>query len=604
MAVSDQKKSSSSSYLKQRPVIWTELPRWLRYHFSDTQRYLILWILVGLICGLVAVAFHLSIQFTFQTIWNISQKYSIHGLPWLMIVFPTIAGLLVGIILHKLSPNSAGSGIPQTKKAYYLDFGVFKLRDAIWRFILGTISVGGGISLGREGPTVHICAAIASKIGQVFGLAKKRVQAMVPIGMGAGIAAAFNAPLAGMFFVYEELLGDFSTKAMFGILVSVVIAAATERFCLGEHPAFDLVLPEFETSWWMLICIPLGIFAAFTGHFWVNLLLQVRLWIRDQVTLPVWLKPAIGGLLISIIGLAIYMMTGRHGIFSIGYRDLSDVLNGQLLSFKIIFLLFAGKFLASIIAYGSGGSGGVFAPTLFIGGMLGSLFGLIGFHFFGFDSSVIGALALLGMGAFFAAVIRCPLTSIMIIFEMTRSYALILPLMAGNILAYFLAVKLRRVPLYDALLLQDKISLRKLPDYQGEQDWQNLPVSTIMTFDLFNVEAALNAAENLKELGSIHRHAYPVIGKNLELLGVITHHELIQHSWEKPDEPTQNLLRKKEIVYVHPETSIRDAANIMVTSGVQQVAVVSIADKRKILGIVTIHDIARQQNAISEVMGR
>jgi CIC family chloride channel protein len=586
------------------------LPEYLRHHFTDTQRYLIIWIITGLACGLVAVAFHKAIELVFGLVkgvatWlgggNEAMAYVFLGLA------PVVGGLLTGLILVYGSPNAAGSGIPRTKAQYYRNFGVIPLREAAYRFVVGTISVGFGMSLGREGPTVHICSAIASKIGQVFGLAKKRVQAMVPLGMGAGISAAFNTPMAAVFFVFEELLGDFSSKSFFGIFICVVIAAAVQRILVGEHPAFDIELGLLTTNWWMLLAIPLGIFSALFGRAFVEGILQSRQYFGRSDRIPAWVKPGIGGIGVGIVGFTVaWLSDGNLGIFGIGYGDLDAALNGRMTIISVVALLFFGKIIATILAYGSGGSGGLFAPTLFIGGMLGALVGLMAQPLFGFSNQIVGAMALLGMGAFFAAVIRCPMTSIVIIWEMTGQYVLILPLMVGNVLAWIISSKLQPVPLYDALLLQDKINLKKMPHYLGDQDWRNLPVSTIMTFDPVAVSSGDSVAEALSSINeeNAKHHAYPVLDPGGKLEGMITHHELEESARDQPGQSVGSLIGGQDLVTLHPEVSIRDCAQTLVVRDVLQAPVVSTKDPCKVMGIITLHDIARQQNAIDDSLGR
>lgn len=583
------------------------LPDWLRKRFSDTQRHFIVWVVTGLACGLAAVAFHMAIDWAFRSVWGIAGGLPRHwGLVFLCCC-PALGGLLSGVITTWISPEAMGSGIPQTKARYYRQFGVFRLREAFWRFVAGVLAVGSGMSLGREGPTVHICAAIASRIGQAFGLAKVRVQAMVPLGMGAGIAAAFNTPMAAMFFVFEELLGDFSTKALFGILVAVVIAAIVERSILGEHAQFALDLPAFHTDWWMLLSIPLAILSAVAGTLFVKGLLASRQRFKDARGIPPFIRPAVGGLMTGILATTVFVFTdGHNGVFGIGYNDLSSALNGSLLLLAVLVPLFLGKYLATIISYSCGASGGLFAPSLFLGGLLGAIVGVLGQYLFHYDAPVVGALALLGMGCFFASVIRCPITSFMIIFEMTRNYTIMLPLMAGNIVAYMLSSRWQPVALYDSLLLQDKITLKRMPHFQGEQDWRNLPVKTIMTFEVVSVRSDLNAAQNLAVIGKNgnKHHAYPVLDANAMLVGMITHHEMEERKAAGRQERLDECLPKHPLITLSPETSIRDAARILVTEDVLQAPVVSPAAKGRMLGIVTLHDIARQQNAIEENMGR
>ena len=579
----------------------------MRGHFDDGQRFLMLCICAGVLSGLVGVSFHLAITVVFDHLFDFYQGMGVWTIP-AMILSPAVAGLIVGLMVHYVSPTASGSGIPQTKTAYHQKFGAIKTTEAFWRFIIGTISVAFGNSLGREGPTVHICSAVSSKLGQLFGLGKLRVQAMVPVGMGAGISAAFNAPIAAITFVFEELFdNNFSSKALGGILIAVVVAAVVERSILGEHSALLATHETFETSSWMLVCLLIGPAAGLLGHAFTTLLLFLRGRFMQWRSFPFWAKPALGGLSVGLLGVTAWQFTGgnHHGVFSIGYGDLNDALNGRLI-WQVLLLLFVGKFLATVICYASGASGGIFAPVLFIGSMLGGLFGALMVQFFHLDNSVAAACALLGTGAFFAAVIRCPLTSVLIIFEMTNNYSLILPLMIGNVLAYMISVKLLQVPIYDALLLQDGVSLKKLPAYRGQQDWRNLPVSVIMTHDCRSANGSLNAEDNLeaiKQSGHIH-HGYPVIAEENSqvLVGMIMHHELEEFMAAGKDAPLSKIMTEQKIIEIHPDDSIREAANILVTKDVLQAPVVSRKDPEKLLGIVTLHDIARQQNAIEDTM--
>jgi len=580
------------------------LPNWMRGRFNDGQRFLMLCICAGVLCGLVGVSFHLSITLLFDGLFGLYAGWGFWTIP-AMIASPALAGLIVGLMIRYVSPTASGSGIPQTKAAYYQNFGIIKTSEAFWRFIIGTISVGAGNSLGREGPTVHICSAVSSKLGRMFGLSKLRVQAMVPVGMGAGISAAFNAPISAITFVFEELFdNNFSSKALGGILIAVVVAAVVERSLLGDHSALHATREAFETSWWMLICLVLGPAAGVLGHLFTTLLLTLRERFKQWGNFPDWAKPALGGLSVGLIGVTVWQFSGgHHGVFSIGYHDLNQALNGKLL-WQALLLLMIGKILATAICYASGASGGIFAPVLFIGSMLGGLFGVLMVQFFGVDHSVAAAAALLGTGAFFAAVIRCPLTSILIIFEMTQNYSLILPLMIGNFLAYIISVKLNSIPIYDALLLQDGISLKKLPAYRGDRDWRNLPVSTIMTHDSRCVLGEIDAAANLERIkkdGHKH-HGYPVVASDnhQQLLGVITHHELQELQAAGDARTMRDWVEGQAIIEIHPDDSIRDAANTLVVNDVMQAPVVSRKDPRKLLGIVTLHDIARQQNAIED----
>lgn len=608
------------------PFSRRSLSEWLRARFSEGQRFIILCLVAGLLCGLAAVGIHLSIHGVFDLAWEFAHHWENHGIPWWLVMpwIPAVAGLIVGIAVTRWAPGCVGSGIPQTKAAFYNEFGQIPLKTAIWRFVLTTVYVGGGNSLGREGPTVHMCAAIASSLGRTFGLAKARVQAMVPVGVAAGIAAAFNAPISAILFVFEEILDDFSTKALSGIVIAVVVSEAVARILLGEDPILQAHLgDQHGVHWWMLVAIPLGVSAAVIGHFFTGSVLGFRTWGADCLKIPNFIKPALGGLLVGTIGTGAFFATGMLGdpqntVFSIGYESLELAFESKLVVGAIVILLVA-KLVAVVVCYGTGGSGGLFSPTLYFGAMLGALWGLLTLQFaewsglnpYDEGSRLVGACVLLGMGAMFAAIIRCPFTSLFIIFEMTGNYSLILPLMTGNILAYSLSGWMRKVPIYNAILIQDRVTLRKMPTYRGAQDYRNLPVSTIMHYDLITVAAAETpgeALERLRRSPEQMRRSYPVVDGELNsrrgFLGMVMHHELEEQEEAAPEFAVRDLIAEQKVQTINPETSIRDAAMRMVKADIRQLPVVSATDPGRLLGVLTLNDIARQQNAMNDQLGR
>ncbi|BCX48233.1 chloride channel protein [Haloferula helveola] len=587
------------------------LPDWMRSRLSDAQRFVAFCVVAGLLCGLAAVAFHLAIHHLFEWLWHEAESRDPKEFVIILLAAPTLAGLLVGIGVRFFAPEAAGSGIPQTKAAYYNKGGKISFRSGLWRFLLGSLYVGFGNSLGREGPTVHICTAITSRIGRWGFRDPARVQSMAPVGMAAGIAAAFNAPLSALTFVFEELLDNFSMKALGGMVVAVVTAAAVSRTLLGEDPVLSAhVAVSYKTSAWMLVALPLGLAAGLIGHGFVRSTLGMRKWFMSRRFLPSWFRPATGGLACGVLGLTAWFLTremgdARNSVFSIGYDSLEAAFENKL-TVQILAVLLGMKFLAVVLNYASGGSGGLFSPTLFLGGMLGGIVGagLANLHHLGewipmfpTDQKVIGGCVLLGMGAMFAAVIRCPFTSLIIIFEMTGNYSLILPLMAGNMLAWQIAKKLQPVTIYNALLMQDGVTLRRLPAYRGAQDYRKLPVQSIMSHDVFALSKEETLASALKRIKASNKrfHAYPVTLESGELAGVITRHELSDHPG---DTPMSKLLEGQQLLTVTADTSIRDAANRMIARDFQQVPVVSAADPKKLLGWLTLNDIARQQNAV------
>lgn len=329
---------------------------------NQRRRLPALALLIGVLSGLSAVAFHQVIHWA-ESNW-------IHKAPELpggmglaaLILMPAAGGLLVGFLVKHWAPEAAGSGIPQTKAAYFLKFGRIRFRTAISKFILGTISIGSGASLGREGPTVQLSAALASCVGRWFGLAPRQVMSLIPLGCAGGIAAAFNTPLAAIVFAIEEIMGDLKNRTFAGIVMVAVIAAVIERSILGSSSLFSVPHhPDSHALTTLALSLGLGIAAGLASHAFVEALLVAR----DRVKLVRgrfdWMMPGLGGLATGCIGASIYANTGRLGIFGIGYDDLSAALFGSL-GMGLLAALFLGKFAATIFSYASGGAGGFLLP--------------------------------------------------------------------------------------------------------------------------------------------------------------------------------------------------------------------------------------------------
>lgn len=581
----------------------------MRARLDVGQRFMVLCVVCGLLCGLVAVAFHLAIHRLFELVWYLATSLPLSGFIAVLLLAPTLGGLIVGLGVRYLSPNSVGSGIPQTKAAYFNNGGRISAQDGFWRFVLGTLYVGLGNSLGREGPTVHCSAAIGSRLGRWGFRDSQRRQALVPVGVAGGIAAAFNSPIAAIMFVFEELMDGFSMKALGGIAVAVVIASATSRMILGENPIVNTHLSHnYHTSLWMLVAVPLGIAAGFIGPGFTASIIGLRGWVKERKAFPTWLRPAAGGLMVGCFGLAGWYFTGLLGqnspdVFSVGYASLEMAFEAKL-AVGILLVLLVLKALAVIVNYATGGSGGLFSPTLFLGGMIGGImgFGLAAFNEalpipgFPGDQEVIGGCVLLGMGALFGAVIRNPLTSLIMIFEMTGNYSLILPIMGGNLIAWGIASRLQGTPIYDALLIQDGVSLKKMPSYQGAQDYALLPIGAIMTYDVDTVPAQSTVSQVRSDLRQrdLVKHAYPVVDEEGGLCGIVLRAEL---QIAVPETRIADLIENQELMTFTPKISIRDAANQLIAREFQQAPVVSDVDPKRLVGVITLNDITRQQNA-------
>lgn len=568
---------------------------------SDLNRdriFIVLCALIGLLGGALAVAFHLAITYLFKWIWFLGgicgEEYRVFMMP----LFPFLAGAFAGLCVNGFAKSASGGGIPQTKRVFFNDFGIFKLKDIFYRFFFSSVFIGFGNSAGREGPTVHLCAALSSVIAQKFGLSKRKVRDAVPAGIGAGISASFNAPLSAVSFVFEEFFGGFSNaRGAGGIFIAVAVAAAVSRILIGENPVLAIANIEFHTGWWMLVCLPIAVISGVLGHLFLGGILGLRKFCLGFSKVPKWIWTALGGLCVGILATLAYVWSGGYdSVFSIGYNVLLPTFDSGV-ALRSMLVIFAFKFVCTLINYATGGSGGVFSGTIVIGGMLGGSLGALFCMVFGLDSSVVGAALMMGIGACLASIVRCPITSILMIFELTLNYSLIIPIILGNLIAYFISTRLSPIGLYDSVLLQDGIALKKMASFRGNRDWANLPVSAIMTFSVKGVKASQKASDAVSEIkNSSHRYrSYPVFDDAGGFAGFAKSEDIFKP--ENTDLICAEIISSPPKTYITADTSITKAANYMIERDVLELAVVDEFSPEKLLGILTLHDIARQQNA-------
>ncbi len=440
-------------------LYWLRLA--VRFAPTEPQRLLALTMGIGVSCGVAAVAFHLSIRLVEHLLIDRATAITGPAGGVAVILTPALGGLACGAALHFLVPAACGSGIPQVRAAFATKGPQIRLRDSIGKFFVGVLQIGSGSSLGREGPTVQICAGIATWLGRVMGISAKNLRRLLPVGAAAGVAAAFNAPIAAVTFTVEEVVGNLDKSVLSGAIVAAALAAVIERSVLGEHPVLE-VPPGYglRHASSLVVYATLGIAAALVSVGFTDSLLRLRQRFAKLQTVPAWARPGVGGAVTGVLAAAALYGLHVRGITGGGYDTLSQALAGKV-AIELMLALCLMKAVATVFSYASGGSGGIFAPTLFIGGTLGGAFGELDIRLFHHAPDTVGAFALVGMGAVFAGVIRAPMTSVLIIIEMTSGYSLILPLMVANMTAYVLARRLRPTAVYEALLEQDGIFLHE-----------------------------------------------------------------------------------------------------------------------------------------------
>lgn len=545
-------------------------------------------VILGGICGLAAVAFHLSIELVSRL--AIGRAMSAPGflwIPWTLVV-PVLGGLASGVLLQYVVPNARGSGIPQVKGGYAGKCPPTRIRDAVGKFLVASLQIGTGSSLGREGPTVQICAGIVSPLGRLGGLSPKNLNRLIPVGAAAGIAAAFNAPIAAVTFTIEEVVGSLDQTVLSGVIVAAALAAIVERSVLGVHPIFSIPreygLEHTSSLLWYAV---LGVVAAVLSLAFTDALLGLRKRFKEAGWK--WAQPAVGGLVTAVLAVVAFGLLDAQGITGGGYATLGDALSGKLPPLVLAALCLL-KLVATVFSYSSGGAGGIFAPALFIGGMAGGVLGAIDMAVFQHSAESMGAFALVGMGAVFAGTIRAPITSVLIIIEMTGGYSLILPLMIANMLAYGISRHYRPTPIYEALLEQDGIHLQRgtLPSALEGFSMRDVPLAVAGRVTFTPASPRTELIQALSQNGK--QEVFPV-AKDGKLIGVVTLADLISLASEPHLEGLANasdVMRPPVALTV--DDDLRAAFDAMLAEGVRELPVTNA--EGEIIGFVNETSIA------------
>ena len=558
---------------------WIESIR-LREH--ENKVLLVLTLIIGAVVGLVVVAFIVLTE-------NLGSKlYPGGGAAWRRLLIPLAGSLSTGFLLFRYFPNARGSGIPQTKVALFLRDGYIGFRTVAGKFSLCSVSLASGIALGREGPAVQVGAGLASVLGRKMGLNSASVKSLVPAGAAAALAAAFNTPISAVLFSLEEVMGDMQAP----VLGSIVLASATSwivlHLVLGDEPlfhvpAYQLVHPA-EFLWYAV----LGLAGGLVSVSFVKLLLWQRRRFQAMPKSVQWALPAVGGLTVGILGWFF------PNVLGVGYAVVSRALNGQIVLSTMALLVLL-KIVATATCYASGNAGGIFGPSLFIGAMMGGAVGGVGHLLMPDYTGSVGAYALVGMGAAFAGIVRVPLTSVIMIFEITRDYSIIVPLMIANLISYFIASRLQEEPIYEALMHQDGISLPS-----GSRAREALltvghamrPVSQV----LLAVQPIGHAAAVVdREAG-----AWPIADEN-GFRGMLTEEQLNRAMQAdlanealgqlvlEPGDP--EILAEHNFPHVHPDHLLDVAMRRIAVSGLKVLPVVSRDNVRELKGTISVPDI-------------
>jgi len=545
-------------------------------------------LIVGVGAGLGAVAFRwLMDSITKLSFIAIPSALGFLG-RYYVVVVPAIGGLIVGPLTYFFAREAKGHGVPEVMEAVALRGGRIRPVVGLVKALASAICIGTGGSVGREGPIVQIGSAWGSTIGQWLHFSDDRVRNLVACGAAGGIAATFNAPIAGVIFALEVILQEFSVGYFSTVVISSVTASVIGRVLMGDVPAFAVPSYSLVSVWELPLYAVLGTIAAFVATGFIIVLYKAED-LFERWPIPEYLKPAVGGLAIGVMGLWVPQ------IFGVGYATIgSTLLNPASVSLLIVLLV--AKLAATSITLGSGGSGGVFAPSLFMGAMLGGAFGSLVNGVFPDSTASAGAYALVGMAAVFAGAARAPITAILIMFELTDDYFIILPLMLSTVICTLLAEHLSRDSIYTVKLARRGIRLAMGRDIDV---MQGVFVSEAMTpvEELDTVSSAMSVEDLAREFERTRHHGYAVLDENGDLHGVVTHRDL-EEAMHRGDvrHLTVGDIATSPPVTVHPEDPLWAALKKLSVRDVGRLPVVHRQHPRRLLGMVHRQDVIRAYN--------
>ncbi len=543
---------------------------------------------IGIACGFIAIGFRYLIAFIRNLFMYGELTFVLEGKSPLdspfnefLILVPAIGGLLVGFLTYYAAREAKGHGVPEVMAAVKTSGGVIRPRITLVKALASAITIGSGGSAGREGPIVQIGSAAASTLGQLFKTKGNMTRILVGCGAAGGITATFNTPIAGVLFAVEIILMEFKTRSFISLVISSVFATVISRIFLGSRPAFDVPEYAFNHPMELLFYLALGILAGIVGIIIVKLLYGFEDFFDNIKKIPEWSKPMIGGLLLGLLFFKFRYVMG------VGYETMAEVLN-QNMGFKLMLLLIVAKIFALSLTLGSGGSGGVFAPSLFIGCMLGGAFGYGVHSLFPDIATSYGGYAMVGMAAVFAAISRATLTSILILFEMTLDYKIILPLMFACVIADAVSYLFLKDTIYTKKLVRKGIKIHHdmASDYMS-----GITAGDIMncTVDSVNWDTTANQVNKL--IQKTQHHGFPIINDVGELAGIVTEFDIIQARKKKKMRNKLSELPLRELVVAYPDETLDAVVGKMMGEQVSHIPIVERDNPDKMVGCITRTDI-------------
>ena len=574
-------------FIKSHPLQWRLLD-------ADSSVMLVTSLIVGIGAGLGAVLFRRLIDWIHNFAYNdiagiLAEWYPLH-----LIVIPALGGAIVGPLVYYFAREAKGHGVPEVMEALELRGGKIRPRVVLVKSLASSVCIASGGSVGREGPIAQIGSALGSLIGQLLKLSEDRVRTLVACGAAGGIAATFNAPIAGAVFALEVLLRRFGSVYFGAVVISAVTADVIAHYFEGDSRTF--LTPEYtmQSPWELLLYTLMGFIAALAAVGFSRLLyFSEDIWCLIRIPEPA--KPLLGGILLGLLGIISYQIDGFPRIFGVGYETIENTLFSQL-TLQVTFGLLLLKLVATTLTLGSGGSGGIFAPSLFMGAMLGASFGQIAHTIFPEIVAPSGAYALVGMAAFFGGAAHAPITAILILFEMTGDYQIILPLMLSTVLSTIVSRNLSPDSIYTLKLKRRGVELSQ--DTQAIDLMQGVTAEIAMNCETDAVSSDMSLIELMSTFSSTHYHALPVVQNETELVGLITINELdhVRSKGTLESKTIADILTINNPATILPHQPVWMALRHLEAQGEGCVPVVSESGKNILLGVLRRIDIIRAYN--------
>ncbi|RME26345.1 MAG: CBS domain-containing protein [Deltaproteobacteria bacterium] len=572
---------------RQAPVLFG-----FRLPLGRQATMLLMGLLIGVAGGFGAIAFRWLITTCQDLAWGPGDTALGRieaASPLMVLLVPALGGVLVGVITRYMAPEAKGHGVPEVMYAVARKGGVIRPVVVIGKALASAVCIATGGSVGREGPIVQIGAAMGSTLGRLFRLPVNAVRMSVACGAAAGIAGTFNAPIAGAFFALEVILGNFSSNAFGAVVISSVTATAITRSVLGNEPAFQVPAYSIHSPWEMWIYAVLGLLAAGAAILYV---LGIE-WFEDRFDaldrVPVMLRPAVGGLIIGFVGLFLPQIMG------VGYDTIQPMLAGEV-GLGMLLVLLVAKMLGTGLTIGSGGSGGVFAPSLFIGAALGGLVGGIAGHLVSFPIGSPGAYALVGMGAMVAAATHAPITAILIIFELTNDYHVILGLMVSCIIGTLVSQRVLKQSIYTMKLARRGIDLK---EGQEVNVLRSVQVRDIMRHDMEIVQEQTTFAQLVDRMVLSPHYEFLVVDDDGRLVGIISvddiRHALPRLSTQGEEFVAADLMSRRPITVRETDTLDR-VMRCIARRTYEEIPVLPADGEPRPIGVIRRDDVIRAYN--------